>query len=62
MTYEHSSSVENLTGLKLKSAKTIPSLFLALSLYLIFWNIIAHFLKSRALTPPSKADEYEDIP
>ena len=36
-------------------------MFLFLSLYLIYWNVIAHFLKKRALTPPVKSDEYEEI-
>ena len=36
-------------------------MFLFLSLYLIYWSVIAHFLKKRALAPPVKSDEYEEI-
>ena len=35
---------------------------MSFSIYLIFWSIIAFFLKRRALAPPPKSDEYEEIP
>ena len=61
LSYEHSRYLEKIVKLKLKNPNTLPQMFLFLSLYLIYWNVIAHFLKKRALTPPVKSDEYEEI-
>jgi len=41
---------------KLERTETLAQVFFLMSLYLIFWNLVASFLKNKALQPPKKLD------
>jgi hypothetical protein len=56
LTYQFHGPFQKIVKINLKSSDTIPLLTFIFSLYLIFWNLAAYFLKSRALRPPPKKD------